>query len=581
MGMIQYVYRCLLGGCVVAVCLTGTVKAQNAADTTSRGENIVQKNVDISGQIGAYGELYGISGRDARRPSSTGRLFLRPSITFLNELTLNVNILLSTEGISARQNINKIGLNPSWGWGSANIGDFSESFSNYTLNGVTIRGGGITLSPGEKFRFSAVGGRTQRAVSGGAGNKSYSRTIYGAKLGIGKRSGSRIDLMFVRAKDDVGSLPPDSSLVTPSAIRADTMDTSVVGNAPPVNPYAVTPQENLVGGISWQLNVIPDKLTWNSEVSGSIHTRDLRSKMVDVEDLDLPAFASNFYTSRYSSSADFVASSDLNLRLSRFNIQTGYKWIGPGYTSLGTSYLINDQQEFSTRASYRFSQTSLSLNWSRLNDNLLSQKRFTQAQNRYGGTVTTRFTDFWNSSFTANIIDRGNNSDNDSTRTDFNNLILSSSQTVTFSENTVFQNMSLNYSFQRSNNESGLQFENTNNTHNFNMNVSLDWMENLSSSARLGLVSSTVSDTMSTVTQTYGASLRHRALDDGLNNSFSFSTSLREQAVSYRSRFNSTYKLTEKNQISLIISMTNFRRNAGIGSSFSEFRGSLRVTHQF
>lgn len=581
MGMIRCVYRCLLGGCVAALCLVGMVQAQDTVDTTDADENLVQKGVDISGQAGAYGELYGISGRDARRPSSTGRLFLRPTITFLNELTLNINVLLSTEGISARQNINKIGLDPSWSWGSAHIGDFSENFSNYTLNGITIRGGGVNIHPGELFRFSAVAGRTKRAVSGGAGNKSYSRTIYGAKLGIGSPSGSHIDLMFVRAKDDVGSLPPDSSLVTPGAIRADTMDTLVVGNAPPVNPYAVTPQENMVGGVNWQLNVIPDKLTWSSEVSGSIHTRDLRSRVVPVEDLDLPEFASNFYTPRYSSSADFVASSELSLRLSRFNIQTGYKWIGPGYTSLGTSYLINDQQEFSTRASYRFSQTSISLNWARLNDNLLNQKRFTQVQNRYGGTVTTRFTDFWNSSFTANIIDRGNDSDNDSTRTGFNNLMLSSNQTVTFSEKTIFQNVSLNYSFQRSDNESGLQFENTNRTHNFNMNVSLGWMENLSSSARFGLVSSTVSDTMSTVTQTYGASLRHRALENRMNNNFSFSTSVREQAVSYRTRFNSSYKLTDKNQVSLSLSMTNFRRDTGTGSSFSEFTGSLRVTHQF
>lgn len=564
--------------------LTPSLLAQQVeSDEDQSDENIIQENVEITGQAGLYGELYGISGRDARRPSSTGRLFLRPSITFLNELTLNVNVLLSTEGISARQSINKIGLDPSWSWGSAHVGDFSESFSDYTLNGITIRGGGVNIHPGEGFRFSVVGGRTKRAVSGGARNKSYSRSIYGAKLGVGKQSGSHLELMVVRAKDEVGSLPPDSALVTPGAIRADTIDTSVVGNAPPVNPYAVTPQENLVGGINWQLNVIPNKLTWSSEVSGSIHTRDLRSNKVDVEDLDLPKFASNIFTPRYSSSADFVASSQLSLRLSKFNIETGYKWIGPGFTSLGTSYLINDQQEFSTRASYRFSGTSISLNWARINDNLIDQKRFTQVQNRYGGTITTRFTDSWNSSFTANIIGRGNDAENDSARTSFNNLVLTTTQSVRFSEDTPFRNVSMNYSFQRSDNETGVQFQNTSTTHTFNTNLSLSWSESLSSSARFGLVSSTVSDTMSTVTQTYGASLRHRALENRLNNSFSFSASIREQAVSYRTRLNSSYKLSEKNRVSLSLSMSNFRRdkNMGTGSSFSEFTGSLRVTHQF
>ena len=574
-------YHGIVGGVVIILCLMGMAQAQVTGDTTATDHNIIERNVEISGQAGAYGELYGISGRDGRRPSSTGRLFIRPSITFLNELTLNINVLLSTEGISARQNINKIGLDPSWSWGSAHIGDFSESFSNYTLNGVTIRGGGITLTPGEKFRFSAVGGRTQRAVSGGAGNKSYSRTIYGAKLGIGSRSGSHVELMFLKAKDDVGSLPPDSTLVTPGAIRSDTTDTSMVGNAPPVNPFAVTPQENLVGGINWQLNVIPDKLTWTSEVSGSVFTRDLRSNKVDADDLDIPDFATNFYTPRFSSSADFVATTDLSLRLSSFNIQTGYKWIGPGYRSLGTSYLINDQQEFNSRISFRLSNTSISLNWARINDNLLNQKQFTQVQNRYGGTITNRFTDFWNSSLTANIISRGNDADSDSAQTSFNNLVLSTSQNFTFSENTVFQNLSLNYSFQRSNNESGLQFENTNKTHNINTNLGLSWTEKLSSSAKFGLISSTVSDTMQTVTTTYGASVRHRALEDKLSNSLSFSASVRERAVSYRTRINSSYKLTDKDQLSLSLGMTNFNRSGGSGSSFSEFTGSLRITHSF
>lgn len=126
--MIRCAYRCLLGGSIAVVCLIGTAQAQNAADTTNGDENIVQENVDISGQAGVYGELYGISGRDARRPSSTGRIFLRPRITFLNELTLNINVLLSSEGISARQNINKIGLDPSWNWGSAHVGDFLKTF---------------------------------------------------------------------------------------------------------------------------------------------------------------------------------------------------------------------------------------------------------------------------------------------------------------------------------------------------------------------------------------------------------------------------------------------------------------------
>jgi hypothetical protein len=553
---------------------------QEATDETQDEEDIIQRNVDISGQIGAYGQLYGISGRAARRPPSTGRLFIRPTITFLNELTLNFNILLTNEGVSARQSINQIGLDPSWGWGDAHVGDFSENFSTFTLNGITIRGGGVNLHPGS-FRFSVVAGRSKRATPGGAGSKSYSRTVYGAKLGLGKQTGSYIDLIFFKAKDDVGSLPPDSLLTNPSAIYSDTTDTTVVGNAPPVNPYAVTPQENLVGGLNWQLQIVPDRVTWKSEMTGSMFTRDLRSNVISFSDLNAPSFAQSLYTPRYSSNADFAANTELDLNFNHFNIQTGYKWIGPGFTSLGTSYMINDQQEINSRISFQISQTTISLNWARKSDNLLGQKQFTTFQNRYGGNVNTRMTDSWNSTLSANIVSRGDNSQNDTTSVAFNNLVLNTSQRFMFAENPVFQNLSLNYSFQQARTESGLQPENINKTHTFNTGLSMKLMENLNSNTSLGFVSNQTSGSETRTTTTIGAGLSHHAFENKLNNSLNLSTSFRSQNVSVRTRINSSYRITEKDRLSLSLAYTNFKRkDVGMGD-FNEFTTSLRISHRF
>lgn len=47
-----------------------------AQENDSTSQNFAQKNFSISGEIGAYGELYSMQGQLKRRPSSTGRIFL-------------------------------------------------------------------------------------------------------------------------------------------------------------------------------------------------------------------------------------------------------------------------------------------------------------------------------------------------------------------------------------------------------------------------------------------------------------------------------------------------------------------------
>ncbi|MDX1671038.1 MAG: hypothetical protein R3211_01755 [Balneolaceae bacterium] len=551
--------------------------AQTTADTTGTDDGFIQRSVKITGQVGAYGELYGISGRESRRPSSTGRIFLMPKITFLNQLSLNFNIMLTTEGVSARQNMSQLGLDPSWGWGDAHIGDFSETFSKYTLDGITIRGGGVNLRPGDGvFRFSAVAGRSKRSVRGGAQNKSYNRTIYGGKIGVGKENASHIDLILVRAKDDLNSLPPDTSLVTTDSLFADT---TVVGN-PPSNPFAITPQENIVGGISWRLD-LAEAISWESEVTGSIFTKDLRSSPIEPDRLDIPGVVESFYTPRFSSSADFVVDSRVSLRLSKFSGSFGYKWIGPGYTSLGTAYLINDQQAFNTNLSFRLSSTRISVNYTRQNDNLLEQKRFTNVQNRYGGSLNNRFGDNWNSNITANITIRDNDAASDSSANRFDNLALSTNQTFTFSGSDLFQNLNLNYTYQSATTEVGVLPASENRTHSFNGSLSFQFSENLRGNARLGLVSNQVSDTLTTNVQTYGVGLNHSALDNRMTNSLSVTASARSGDLNFRTRLSSNYKLTDKDVISLNLSMTNFTTDTAGRSDFNEFVGSLRITHRF
>lgn len=122
-----------------------------------------------------------------------------------NLIQIPFEFLISSEGSSARQNINQFGINPQWDWGSLHAGDFTEEYSQFTLSGIKLRGGGLNLTPGN-FRFSTAAGFTQRSVPGGAQDGSFKRFLFAAKLGIGEQTNSYVDFIFLRAKDEVGPL---------------------------------------------------------------------------------------------------------------------------------------------------------------------------------------------------------------------------------------------------------------------------------------------------------------------------------------------------------------------------------------
>ena len=181
-------------------------------DSTS-SNNFVKKNIHISGEAGAYGELYSMNGQQDRRPSATGRLFFRPTIDLFGLFQIPFEFLISTEGNSARQNINQFGINPRWSWGTLHAGDFTTEYSKYTLSGIRIRGGGIDLTPGN-FRFSTAAGFTQRSVPGGAQDGTFKRFLFATKIGFGNEQSSYFDLIFLRAKDEVSSIDQNESSLT-------------------------------------------------------------------------------------------------------------------------------------------------------------------------------------------------------------------------------------------------------------------------------------------------------------------------------------------------------------------------------
>lgn len=556
-----------LGGIALALTLAAfcsTASAQAPGDTSS----FLQRSITLGGEIGTYGELYSIRGQDRRRPPATGRLFLRPTLTFFNSLSLNFDILLSTEGTAARQNINQLGLHPTWAWGNAHAGDFTETYSDYTLNGILIRGGAFNINPGV-FRLSALGGFTKRAVAGGATTGAFDRYLYGGKLGIGSEAGGYVDLVFLRVRDEISSLPPSNQQVV--------IDSTNPVATPP-RRFELTPQENLVAGILTNLKFFDAAVQWKTDATVSLFTRDMR--VTADTTLKIPSPIDKLYRANVTSNVDIAIKSEITVDVGNVSVRGGYKYIGAGYNSLGTPYLLNDQQEFLIAPTFRIADWSLALSYTRQNDNLLHQKIFTTVRNLYGANITFRPTALWTSNILANYLDMDNSSPNDTTRVAFSNLTLGTNQIFVFAPGSVVQAVTLTYIFQRSGDDAPLRAGFKTTGHSATLGAVIPLGTALTLSPTAGLVHFSIGALGGQTTQTYGVTLQHRAEENTLISTLSSTASFVSSSSSFRNTLGSTYQLTNSAALGLTVGMTNFSGGAFSSVRFTEYTAAVTFTQR-
>ncbi|HXF99620.1 MAG TPA: hypothetical protein VNL69_02495 [Bacteroidota bacterium] len=526
--------------------------------------------VMFSGEMGTYGEWYSIRGQTKRRPPATGRLFLRPTLTLYDALSLNFDILLSTEGSGARQNINQFGLHPTWSWGKAHVGDFSDTYSDYTFSGILVRGGAVSINPG-LFRFSALGGFAKRAVPGGATDGAFDRYLYGGKLGIGSEAGGYVDLMFLRVRDKISSLPPPPTGQTP----IDTLNPA----ANPLRAYEVTPQENLIGGLLTNLRFLDNRLQWKTEASVSLFTRDMR---VDADTtIRLPSFVKDLYRANVTSNVDVAVTSELLIDVDNVSVRGGYKWIGPGYNSLGVASLFNDQQEFLLAPSFRIADWSVSLTYTRQNDNLLHQKLFTIVRNLYAANITFRPAPIWTSNILANYVVMSNDATNDTMRIAFSNLMFGTNQILAFAPGSVVQMLSFSYIFQHAGDDVPLRSGSRNTVHSTTLSASIPLSTSFTLTPAVSFLFYTVGALRSQTTQTYSLAASHRALENRLTTTLASAASFVRSSTTFRNNLSSVYQIGPMTSIGISAGMTTFRSGVFLTREFDEFIGTLNVTQRF
>jgi hypothetical protein len=370
----------------------------------------------VGGQATMTSDLYQSHGIAARRPGSAWRMNLSPQATMFGGITMGIDVILSSEQSEFRQNINQLGLNPRWSWGGAHIGDFTRDYSDFTVQGVRVRGLGFDANPGI-FRFSVQGGRLQRTTTGGLDGPVYRRNMVAMNTGVGHEMSSHLNLTVLGARDE---LRTEDALLVMDTILVDTMHADL-------RPRVDTrPQENLAMGLDGQLLLFQRAFTLRGALAASLFTRDLLADTIDISGSNGPAAdaltrtLSGVYRTRLSTSADYAYQLDGTLSVRATRLRGGFEHIGPGYTSMGLPYLVNDRKSYHVNATTRTrdGRVSVQAQARHQKNNLLSQKLNTVDRNIGNLTVSTRLTETLSFSFTGLVTTLSNDAPGDSARLD-------------------------------------------------------------------------------------------------------------------------------------------------------------------
>lgn len=590
-------YRPIIAIAAVAV-LGATPLAAQRTDSTARRSQ-------WRGDLGSEGEVYNISGRDPRRPGESGQVFFNPVFT-LGAVSVTGNVLLSTEGTSAlglaglpdagRQRLNQFGLTPRWSWGRASIGSFSESYTPLTWSGVRVDGAGLELTPASGlFRLGGFTGHSRQAVFGGVTGGSYRRKVLGSRVGVGRRaefgtSGTFVDFVFMRVQDDPSSLPPLSDTTSvpliPDSLAAEP-DTALLPRLP-LNPWAVTPQENAVLSTVAGIRLFGGAVSLTGEAAGSIHSRDQRASMLPDEFLDdYPKFLRGLVEPRVGTHADRALKGQFDLYLARLpgatitsprslTLSLGVQSIGAGYTSLGTPYTPNDLAGFDFRSQLRFQHWSLQVDGLSQHDNLLGQKLATTDRSQLGVSLSVQPVRSWQMLVRAATVGMIRDTDDSLGAVDYKATTLSASQAWIRGPGSRVRNVSASYSFQASADDKAAQANSAFESHNADVRVAFALGANGTITPTAGVIRSSVGDAAPTTRATYGIGADWRDASRRWVTSASASQSQVSRTSALTTRVSVRMSVTSSDQLALIARTSRYRSLVNPTLDFTEQVLSLR-----
>ncbi|MBL7127803.1 MAG: hypothetical protein ISS16_02340 [Ignavibacteria bacterium] len=349
-----------------------------------------ESNFNFRGSYSIIGQHSSRQSTGSDIPRNFGNLRFNPTLIAYG-IPFTFNLYLDTKQENLKQNINSYALlfdpmilkdmaeqrskdrKPVKGYLKAlsyfetlGLGETYPDYSKYTLNGTKVTGANLEFNPG-LFYFAASGLMNLDAIPG----TNFSRKLLAGKIGIGGKDNSHFHFTVLKAWDNENSL--SSSNITND----------------------ITPQENVLVGFEGKLNLLNDKLTFEGEAVGSMHTRDITSP--DMESEDFPSFLKNILDPKISSSFDFMFTlkSSYEIEESQTKLSGEYTMVGPGFNSLGAPNVRKDNKGFKFKIEQGFLEKLIqfSVFMQRDENNVAPMNPLTSTYAKYGVNLKLNFKD--------------------------------------------------------------------------------------------------------------------------------------------------------------------------------------------
>jgi hypothetical protein len=284
-------------------------------------------------------------------------LFGSVNIQVTKHFSFPFSIAYSNRKTTFSQPFNQLGMSPSYKGVTFHAGYRSLRFSDYTLNGYNMLGGGFEVQKG-LLRTGFMMGRFTSATATERGQPTtFMRWGYSARLGIGKK-GNFFDIIYLNAEDSPSSIPNFQA-------------------------YRLNPAKNTVFGLVINQKIKLNKaknasLVFRADAGFSIYTGNIFAQNLDSSNFEnAPPVLFKTVAPNISSRGVLAVNSSVNYTQKGMGLKIGYNRVDPGYASMGIYTTNNDLEviSFAPRFSLLKNKISVNGNLRIQRDNLLGDKR--------------------------------------------------------------------------------------------------------------------------------------------------------------------------------------------------------------
>jgi hypothetical protein len=313
-------------GLILGFCLP--TKAQDLSTFSTKTP------IKVSGNLSARTNFYTAQNLAARRVPFGWQLSGGATVTLLNGFQIPFSFIFSEQNRSFSQPFNQFGMSLRYKGYTLHAGYRNLTFSEFTLAGQSIFGGGGEIQKG-KFRAGFMAGRFNRATAGyQSATPTFYRQGWSGRVGIGSNE-NFIDLIILSAADNEKS----------------------IGNY--TNNQDLRPESNTVVGLNFKKSLLK-KISISAEAAVSLYTFDQTSPKFDS--LKIPEFVDEFANLNISSEPTLALKSSLEYRGNYWGIGLGFQQIDAGYRSMGAYYLYNDMRMLSAAPNFSLFRGKISIN---------------------------------------------------------------------------------------------------------------------------------------------------------------------------------------------------------------------------